>query len=161
MQDTFPIRARNDTNHDPPAPTLLIPIIHLITRIYLAYRLCIMFAIHSHSVSIKVVPCRCHHCSSTITFTCEPFEKPKVLYHQVTFRHPPYWVLSITSCISCTIRIVVFVLFVPIPLHYPGFSYYSDTWTCFLFFIVLWVVLVAFSGNNASPFWDCCLFSLS
>jgi hypothetical protein len=54
----------------------------------------IMFAIHSHSVSIKVVPCLCHHCSSTITFTCEPFEKPKVLYHQVTFQHPPYTVGS-------------------------------------------------------------------
>ena len=40
LQDTFPIRARNDTVHDTLAPTLLIPIIHLITRIYLAYRLC-------------------------------------------------------------------------------------------------------------------------
>lgn len=47
-------------------------------------------AIHSHSVSFKVVPCRCHHCSSTITFTCEPSKKPKVLYHHVTCRHLPH-----------------------------------------------------------------------
>jgi len=80
----------------------------------------IMFALHSHSVSIKVVRCQCHLRSSTITFTCDPFDKPKVLYHPVTFRHPPtQWVLSIARCISCTIRIVVFVLFVPIPPTLP------------------------------------------
>jgi hypothetical protein len=117
----------------------------------------IMFALHSHSVSIKVVPCLCHHCSSTITFTCEPFEKPKVLYHRVTFPtlpysgsfrlHPVYHVPSELSFLSYLYQYLV---------RYPGFSYYSDTWSSFLFFIVLWVVLVAFSGNNASPFWDCC-----
>lgn len=158
MQDTFPIRARNDTNHDTPAPTLLIPIIHLITRIYLAYRLCTNhvcppFAFRI-TVSIKVVPCLCHHRSSTITFTCEPFDKPKVLYHQVTFPTP--WVLSIAPCISCTIRIVVFVLFVPIPPTLPRIFILFRHRSSFLFFIVLWVVLVALSGNNASPFWDCC-----
>ncbi|KAN0123360.1 hypothetical protein V8E52_002692 [Russula decolorans] len=82
----------------------------------------IMFALHSHSVSpyqSRSSRAR-HHRSSTITFTCEPFDKPKVLYHQVTFRHPPtQWVLSIAPCISCTIRIVGFVLFVPIPPTLP------------------------------------------
>jgi hypothetical protein len=107
----------------PPAPTLLIPIIHLITRIYLAYRLCTNhvcppFAFRI-TVSIKVVPCLCHHRSSTITFTGEPFDKPKVLYHQVTFRHLHSGSFSIAPCISCTIRIVVFVLFVPIPPTLP------------------------------------------
>lgn len=117
----------------------------------------IMFALHSHSVSIKVVPCLCHHCSSAITFTCEPFDKPKVLYHQVTFRpplrsgsfrlHAVYHVPSELSFLSYLYQYL---------LRYPGFSYYSDTWSSFLFLIVLWVVLVAFSGNNASPFWDWC-----
>lgn len=85
---------------------LLIPIIHLITRIYLAYRLCTNhvcppFAFRI-TVSIKVVPCLCHHCSSTITFTCEPFDKPKVLYHQVTFPTPPYTV----GLFDCTLYIM-------------------------------------------------------
>ncbi|KAF8501041.1 hypothetical protein F5888DRAFT_1327550 [Russula emetica] len=120
----------------------------------------IMFALHSHSVSIKVVPCLCHHCSFTITFTCVPFDKQKFYnikllsapLHSGSFRlHPVYHVLSELSFLSYLYEYL---------LHYPGFSYYSDTWTSFLFFIVLWVVFVAFSGNNASPFWDTVLFNV-
>jgi hypothetical protein len=80
----------------------------------------IMFAIHSHSVSIKVVPCLCHHRSSTFTFTCEPFEKPKVLYHQVTFRHPPYIVGPFDYTVNhVPSELSFFVLFVPIPPTLP------------------------------------------
>ena len=91
----------------------------------------IMFALHSHSVSIKVVPCLCHHRSSTITFTCEPFDKPKVLYHQITFRHPlTQWVLSIAPlyimyhqncgfCLICTNTSYVTPDFYTIPTPRP------------------------------------------
>ena len=57
--------------------------------------------------------------------------------------HPVYHVPSELSFLSYLYQYL---------LRYPGFSYYSDTWPSFLFFIVLWVVLVAFSGNNASQF---------
>ena len=57
LQDTFPIRAHNDTVHSPTAPTLLIPIIYLITRTYPAYCLCTNHApthVHAHS---DAAPC--------------------------------------------------------------------------------------------------------
>ena len=115
----------------------------------------IMFAIHSHSVSIKVVPCLCHHRSSTITLLANPSKSQKFYIIKLlsdtrrsgSFRlHPVYHVPSELSFLSYLYEYL---------LRYPGFSYYSDAWTCFLFFIVLWVVLVAFSGNNASSLWDC------
>jgi hypothetical protein len=120
----------------------------------------IMFAIHSHSRinqgrPVPVSPLLVHdHLYLRTLRKAKSFISSSYFPTSALQRVP-----SITPCISCTIRIVGFVLFVPIPLRYPGFSYYSDTWTSFLFFIVLWVVLVAFSGNNASPFGDCCLFS--
>ena len=81
----------------------------------------IMLALHSHSVSFKVVPCRVTIARPRSPFfACDPFDKPKVLYHRVTFRLPTtQWVFSIARCISCTIRVVVFVLFVPIPPTLP------------------------------------------
>ena len=113
----------------------------------------IMLALHSHSVSFKVVPCRVTIARPRSPFfACDPFDKPKVLYHRVTFRlplprngyfqlHAVYHVLSGLSFLCYLYQYL---------LRYPGFSYYSDAWTRFLFFIVLWVVLVSFSGNNAS-----------
>ena len=87
--------------------------------------------------------------------------KPKVLYHQVTT--PPY----IVGSFDCTLYMIYHVppelwflsYLKQYLLRYPGFSYYYDTWTSFIFsIVVLWVALVAFSGNNASPFWICVLF---
>ena len=119
----FPIRARNDTVHDTQAPKLLIPIIHLITRIYLAYRLCTKHVHPPFAFRInqgRPVPCLCHHRSSAITFSCEPFDnKPKVLYHQVTFRTALQWVLSIACCISCTIRLWFLSYLYQYLLRYP------------------------------------------
>lgn len=114
----------------------------------------IMFALHSHSVSIKVVPCLCHPIArprSPLLATpsiSQKFYITKLLsdiaLHSGSFRlHSVYHVPSELSFLSYLYQYL---------LRYPGFSYYSDTWSCFLFFIVLWVVLVAFSGNNASPF---------
>jgi hypothetical protein len=111
-----------------------------------------MFALHSHSV-----PCLCHHRSSTITLLANPSISQKFYIikllsdspvHSGFFRlHPVYHVPSELSFLSYLYQYL---------LLYPGFSYYFDTWSSFLFLIVLWVVLVAFSGNNASQFWDCC-----
>ena len=113
----------------------------------------IMLALHSHFVSFKVVPCRVTIARlRSPPFACDPFDKPKVSYHQITFRvslphngsfrlHAVYHVLSGLSFLSYLYQYL---------LRYPGFSYYSDAWTAFLFFIVLWVVSIAFSGNNAS-----------
>jgi hypothetical protein len=73
----------------------------------------IMFVPHSHSVSTKVVPCLCHHRSSTITLLVNPSINQKfyIIKLQITFRlSRTQWVLSIAPCISCTIRIVVFCL---------------------------------------------------
>ena len=71
----------------------------------------IMFAIHSHSVSTKVVPCLCHHRSSTInSLLANPSKSQKFYIIELLSTRPTQWVLSITPCISCTIRIVVFCL---------------------------------------------------
>jgi hypothetical protein len=84
---------------------------------------------------------------------CDSFDKPKVLYHPITFRllsPQQQWVFGCTLYImyyqSCRFLSYLYQYL----LRYPGYSYYSDAWNSFLFFIVLWVVLVAFSGNNAS-----------
>jgi len=45
----------------------------------------------------------CHHRSSAIAFTREPFDKPKVLYHQVTFRNP-----YIVGTFDCTLYIMYY-----------------------------------------------------
>lgn len=79
----------------------------------------IMFALHSHSVSTKVVPCLCHHRSSTITLLVNPSINQKFYIIKLLSDSRTQWVLSIAPCISCTIRIVVFVLFVPIPPTLP------------------------------------------
>jgi hypothetical protein len=79
----------------------------------------IMFALHSHSVSTKVVPCLCHHRSSTITLLANPSISQKFYIIKLLSDSRTQWVLSIAPCISCTIRIVIFVLFVPIPPTLP------------------------------------------
>jgi hypothetical protein len=115
----------------------------------------IMFALHSHSISFKVVTVPCHYRSSAISLLClrPPSISQKVLYHPNTFRLLPPNTLGLFGCTlyimyyqSCRLCLICTNTF----LRYPGFSYYS-AWTCLFFFIVLlWVVLVAFSGNNAS-----------
>jgi hypothetical protein len=120
----------------------------------------IMFALHSHSVS----PYQSRSSRACVTIArprlpllANPSINQKFYIIKLLFRVlPTQWVLSIAPCISCTIRIVVFVLFVPIPPTLPWIFILFRHRSSFLFFIVLWVVLVALSGNNASPFWDCC-----
>jgi len=132
---------------------LLIPIIHLITRIYHAYRLCtnqvcppFAFRINQGRL-VPVSPSLVRDLPSFAT----PFYQPKVLYHQVTF--PCHWVLfactlyimyyqSCRFCLICTntsyVTLDFFILFT------------SMSGPLFSFLIVRKVALVAFSGNNAS-----------
>jgi len=66
----------------------------------------IMLALHSHSISIKVVPCRVSIARPRSPFfACDPFDKPKVLYHRVTFRLLPatQWVIF-----DCTLYIMYY-----------------------------------------------------
>ncbi len=82
----------------------------------------IMFVLHSHSASIKVVPCLCQYRSSVITFTCEPFGKAKSFISSSYFPTPPhsgsfrlhavYHVLSELSFLSYLYQYL---------LRYPGF----------------------------------------
>jgi hypothetical protein len=115
---------------------LLIPIIHLITRIYTHIVFApIKFAFHSHSVSFRVVSCPCHRRSSSISFLLRPLLQIKSFISSSYFL-PINGYLSSARCISCTIRAVGFVPFVRIPPTLPldFFSYYSsDTWTRFSF----------------------------
>jgi hypothetical protein len=127
LQDTFPIRAHNDSIHDTPAPTptySYYPSHHAhLPRISSSAP--IKFALHSHSVSIKVVWCPCHRRSSAISLLLRPLLQTKSFISSSYFTSVNGF-FSRARCISCTIRAVVFVLFVPIPPTLPSdFSYYS------------------------------------
>jgi len=114
---------------------LLIPIIHLITRIYHAYRL-----LHQSSSPPIRIPYQSRSSRARVTVArprspfCDPFYKPKVLYRQVTllpsmgpFRlHAVYHVPSdCRFCLSCTntsyVTLGFFILFT------------STAWTSFSF----------------------------
>jgi len=133
---------------------LLIPIIHLITRIYLHIVFApIMFALHSHSVSIKVVSCSCHGRSSAISLLLRPLLPTKSSISSSYFPlsvgsfrvHAVYHVLSELSFLSYLYQYL---------LRYPGFSYYSSgPLDLVLFLHCLRGGFVAFCGNNASPYW--------
>jgi hypothetical protein len=104
----------------PPAPTLLIPIIHLITRIYLAYRLCtnhvcppFAFRIQSRSSRIGVTIAR----PRSPSFACDPFDKPKGLYHQNYFP-PTQWVFRLHA-VYHVLSESGLSYFVPIPPTLP------------------------------------------
>jgi len=153
---------------------LLIPIIHLITRIYHAYRLLhqsssppIRISYQSRSSRARVTVAR-----PRSPFFCDPSYKPKVLYRQVTlllsmgsFRlHAVYHVPSELSFLSYLYQYL---------LRYPRiFPYYSlrrpGPLFLFFFLVVREVALVTFSGNNASlhfgvgvlfPFGLICVFN--
>jgi hypothetical protein len=63
----------------------------------------IMFVLHSHSASIKVVPCLCHYRSSVITFTREPFDKAKSFISSSYFPTP-----HTVGCFDCTLYIMYY-----------------------------------------------------
>ncbi len=105
---------------------LLIPIIHLITRIYHAYRLCTNqvrppFAFRINQGRLVLV-------SRSLVRDLPSFATPSTdqKFYIIKLLSPVSGFFSRARCISCTIRAVVFVLFVPIPPTLPWiFSYYS------------------------------------
>jgi len=111
---------------------LLIPIIHLITRIYThIVSTPIKFAFHSHSISFKVVSCPCHRRSSAISLLLRPLLQNKSFISSYfppsmgTFRlHAVYHVLSELSLLSYLYEYL---------LRYPGFFHtiYFRPWTAF------------------------------
>jgi|SRR5712672_362146 len=126
---------------------LLIPIIHLITRIYLHIVFApIMFALHSHSVSIKVVSCPCLSLvRDRLLHFATPLTDQK--FHIIKLLSPsPLWVLS-----ACTLYIMYYqtcrfclictnTSYVTLDFH----TIHPDPSTSFFFFIVCEVVLSLF-----------------
>jgi len=90
---------------------LLIPIIHLIMRIYThIVSTPIKFALHSHSISFNVVSCPCHRRSSAISLLLRPLLQNKSF---ISSYFPRQWVLfartlyimyyqSCRFCLICT-----------------------------------------------------------
>jgi len=141
---------------------LLIPIIHLITRIYLASRLCtnrvrppFAFRINQGRLPVSLSLVRDFPSLAT------PSTKQKSYIINLLFFFFYRGSVPLARCISCTTRAVVFVLFVPIP-PYVTLDFHTirfDDGTPF-FFIVLDAAFAAFSGNNAkSPLWGWCFVS--
>jgi len=133
---------------------LLIPIIHLITRIYHPYRLCtnqVRPPFAFHIIQGRLVPV-----SSSLVRDLPSFATPSTnqkFYIKLLSSHQ--WVLF-----ACTLYIMYYqscrfcLICTNTSYFTPGFFFIlftSDAWTPFLFFLIVReVASVAFSGNNAS-----------
>jgi len=111
----------------------------------------IMFALHSHSVS----PYQSRSSRACVTIArprspllANPSISQKFYITKLLSDTPLHtqWVLSIAPCISCTIRIIAFVLFVPIPPTLP--------WIFILFrHLVLFLILHSTLGCLGRFLW--------
>jgi len=127
---------------------LLIPIIHLIARIYHAYRVCtiqlrpIRIPYQSRSSRARVTVAR----PRSTFFTATTLATQK--FYIIKLLSSPPWVLFACNAVYDVLSELSFLSYLyQYLLRYPGFSYYSLRFLNPLFFIVL---EVAFSGNNAN-----------
>jgi len=113
---------------------------------------------------LKIVSCPCHCRSSAIPSTfATPSSNQKFHIIELLFLFFSLGSCSFALCISCTTRLVAYVLFVPIPRTLPWIFtlFIPGVWTSLSrsFFSFCEVVSVTSAGNNAIPLpGNSCLF---
>ena len=95
----------------------------------------IMFALHSHSVS----PYQSRSSRACVTiarprspFLANPSKSQKFYIIKLLSNTPTQWVLSIALVYHVLSELSGLSYLYQYLLRYPGFSYYSDTWSSFL-----------------------------
>lgn len=136
LQDTFPIRAHNDPFMTRRRRRLLIPIIHLITRIYHAYRLCTDQV--RPPFAFRIIQGRLVPVSSSLVRDLLSFATPSTnqKFYIIKLLSSHQWVLF-----ACTLYIMYYqgcrfyLICTNTSYVTPGFfSYYSSgAWTPFFF----------------------------
>jgi len=156
LQDTFPIRAHNDATHDTPATTPTYSYYPSHHAHLLAYRFCTNHVRPPFAFRInqgRLVPVSLSLVRDLLHFAT-PLTDQK--FHIIKlFSLSPLGYCTPADCISCTIRAVVFALFVPIPPTLPwifilftrtprphSFSSLSARWSLSLFLVIMRVFTV-------------------